>query len=701
MTYNPKYLDNFPGQYPSITATSVGDFFNRAIGISIPEFQRPYSWGEDEVIDLLNDIRNSFESKPWFIGIIYWKTDLGKSAQSNINEWRSIIDGQQRLTTIILLLRELSLMSFWAPSVLETHSGSWIKNNSSLNNPTIQNACIEDLHKAIAEMQNELIGLAVLYKTANIVRRGSDNKLKLSGELEATFNSYIIEDVTNSSDYNALQFFNESDKHPSNKNLFANRNTIKETLLNFALEAAFKDTQNTFENVKLFLSNFQSALYYNLWLIEVPLSRSADIRIFEAINDRGLPLDFVSKFRFKTLSDTKVAGLANAEAKWQLIYRNHGITQSNIFNTTKNKPDAKFKPGDYLAQFLLSLGKDLTDDDSRLEELVMMVQTSKTNPTFLHSKLSSLLDDLAISVDFSDSKLFNHIQLNKDVRLIALLQYNLYLHTYNIQTRVVQFFINRFIVPHLKNVNPSLLLEIIWRLNNFLFAINHLSNLKPNVLRTVLVHWINKYKNITTLDSLKKALEAFEDQGNVITVNSLFERVELINLDITGQAQKQFLLQSLHLTDIYSLSAINVHNTRFDQSVEHWLPQKNVKWKAFQSLNVGEITDEFDRFGSSLNLKGLDNFNSRLEEIQELDKVRKAVTEVLGNLFLCDKTKNSSLGNSDHALKKLKVNWNYFFTKDITKGNTLKDCDKWGIEEICLRTAHLEKIFSNIATFKM
>lgn len=74
----------------------------------IPDYQRPYAWGEDECATLWDDLfafavpNDDFEqfdssSDEYFLGpIVTFKNDDGKL---------EIIDGQQRLTTIMLLLR--------------------------------------------------------------------------------------------------------------------------------------------------------------------------------------------------------------------------------------------------------------------------------------------------------------------------------------------------------------------------------------------------------------------------------------------------------------------------------------------------------------------------------------------------------------------------------------------------------------------
>ena len=70
--------------------------------ILIPEYQRPYAWTEDQVITLFDDLveyTNNQNESSYFLGCIVSFT--------NENKEQEIIDGQQRITTLFLLLRAI------------------------------------------------------------------------------------------------------------------------------------------------------------------------------------------------------------------------------------------------------------------------------------------------------------------------------------------------------------------------------------------------------------------------------------------------------------------------------------------------------------------------------------------------------------------------------------------------------------------
>lgn len=82
-----------------ISKVSIEELLRRHNTLSIPFYQREYVWTENETKRLLEDITNS-KTKEYYIGSIVFKNNLDNQI---------IIDGQQRLSTIWLILKSLSL----------------------------------------------------------------------------------------------------------------------------------------------------------------------------------------------------------------------------------------------------------------------------------------------------------------------------------------------------------------------------------------------------------------------------------------------------------------------------------------------------------------------------------------------------------------------------------------------------------------
>ncbi len=94
---------------------TIKSLFDNHTRYIVPVYQRPYSWGEEEVTLFLNDLIKSFWgddgdnslSEPMFIGTM--QLSYPKIIDKN-EYWQEIIDGQQRITTLTIILKELSLL---------------------------------------------------------------------------------------------------------------------------------------------------------------------------------------------------------------------------------------------------------------------------------------------------------------------------------------------------------------------------------------------------------------------------------------------------------------------------------------------------------------------------------------------------------------------------------------------------------------
>ena len=88
---------------------TINEIFNGSRLLEIPFFQRAYVWGEPQWERLLEDVENICETRtPYFMGSIILKQKQTTSS-ADVGDIRTVIDGQQRLTTISILLKVLCL----------------------------------------------------------------------------------------------------------------------------------------------------------------------------------------------------------------------------------------------------------------------------------------------------------------------------------------------------------------------------------------------------------------------------------------------------------------------------------------------------------------------------------------------------------------------------------------------------------------
>jgi len=92
----------------------IKDIFSPEQFFNIPEYQRPYVWGEEQITALLEDVCKAMDTdsnKEYFLGCMIWNTRNEKTAKNVEYTYQDILDGQQRFITLFLLhgvIRDIS-----------------------------------------------------------------------------------------------------------------------------------------------------------------------------------------------------------------------------------------------------------------------------------------------------------------------------------------------------------------------------------------------------------------------------------------------------------------------------------------------------------------------------------------------------------------------------------------------------------------
>ena len=87
---------------------NLGELFQGRL-FKIPEYQRSYSWEKKHRADLFEDIKNSFYGhKPHFMAtVVGLKQEDSETIAAKKYQYIDIVDGQQRITTLIILYRAI------------------------------------------------------------------------------------------------------------------------------------------------------------------------------------------------------------------------------------------------------------------------------------------------------------------------------------------------------------------------------------------------------------------------------------------------------------------------------------------------------------------------------------------------------------------------------------------------------------------
>ena len=137
-----------------VKTLTISDLFNdeNKCNYIIPIYQRNYAWGDDEISSLLQDIKNACEKnkeqdKNYYIGsLVVYRRDNGDF---------EVIDGQQRLTTLTLIMHHLGKLSFRNVSFEHRdESEQALSNLNSEKLPSNFSQALKTIKKVIGEWGN-------------------------------------------------------------------------------------------------------------------------------------------------------------------------------------------------------------------------------------------------------------------------------------------------------------------------------------------------------------------------------------------------------------------------------------------------------------------------------------------------------------------------------------------------------------------
>ncbi|MCQ2765918.1 DUF262 domain-containing protein [Helicobacter pylori] len=256
-----------------ILATALVSYYQ------IPIYQRPYQWTEENCEKLLDDLFSSYEyykESDYFCGSLVLIV-IGTDSETNAETY-DIVDGQQRLSTFILLAKVLATLY-----------------DKDLN-PTSR----ELLEKSLGDIDGEKR------------ERLHFNAMGLNAKDDFVY---------------ALEHFNDSQasKNKNNKNNYL-KNAI--CLKNHLKEKEIKD-----------INDFIKWLYFKVVFIKTTCPNvSMALRIFSVLNARGLPLHAIDVFKVELLK--KLANKKDQEefvSRWSALHQKCSGNDSKFPKRKENK----------------------------------------------------------------------------------------------------------------------------------------------------------------------------------------------------------------------------------------------------------------------------------------------------------------------------------------------------------------------------
>ncbi|MDD3721656.1 MAG: DUF262 domain-containing HNH endonuclease family protein [Lutibacter sp.] len=163
---------------------TIRDIFNRGRNLEIPFFQRAYVWDTEQWQRFLEDmIMVSTTKRPYFLGSVILKQ---QETTSNNDSILTVIDGQQRLTTLNIFLKVLCLKNNSDNDFTETFKKQRDKSIILLHNHNDQ------------ESFNKVINL----ESSTVFKNVSENDNILSAY------NFFNENITKDNIENSIDFFN-------------------------------------------------------------------------------------------------------------------------------------------------------------------------------------------------------------------------------------------------------------------------------------------------------------------------------------------------------------------------------------------------------------------------------------------------------------------------------------------------------------
>ena len=126
----PPPIANAAGMQNTTTVV-IGDILSRYY-IEVPEYQRGYSWEQQELIEFWDDLNEILiREKSHYFGLIVAQSNAeaipcqdGAARQGLI-----VIDGQQRLTTSVLFIKAIQLLANEIPDGVDDNAREALKEN--------------------------------------------------------------------------------------------------------------------------------------------------------------------------------------------------------------------------------------------------------------------------------------------------------------------------------------------------------------------------------------------------------------------------------------------------------------------------------------------------------------------------------------------------------------------------------------------
>lgn len=604
--------------------------------INIPIFQRPYSWTKDQISQFVDDLDNCLtnEDQRHFYGLIVFVSNHQN------NKVIDVIDGQQRLTTVTILLSIIR-------DLLEDYK----------------------LNYSMDEDDEEEINQTVVKIGSMLKSDLQDHNVKLRSENESNFENDFIEIIQRS-----ITSFKDKEKAPrkdyeempqGSKDRFKIKNDYLYSYKNDARRTRHKTSFKNYISLHTYISEKLDELSNNQerykFLIQVYKRTVNDFRIipfhvdsydrafeyFEVLNDRGLDVSALDLIKNRCL---QISGITAAQRN--SIFNSWSEVFSNTLDHTFNL--IQFVRYAYMSEFGHITNKKVYKEYRELIDPMNFGEVIEYlgGPLLVKARI---FKDFQSTTTNLEAKIHNSLELLKSTKTVqwysvAMAMLEPIYEGVNLQTPTKNLIIEIFETLH----------EIMFTLNFVDKVANDLEKKLPGIASNI------KYTNNNEFDAfLNNALSK-------LTAFKIEQSLEFSDIDFTDPTEwvRSFeknnslghMFVFLFFYKKMASSTVQIHVS----SLEHALPQKPSieKWPFIE--------------------------NSTQEEL-------KRHTYSLGNFFITHSRDNASYGNKSFEDKKTKYSEdNIFDIIEEAHDLNYKSVIDWTFETILSREKKIIEFFTQL-----
>ncbi|MBO4224033.1 DUF262 domain-containing protein [Bradyrhizobium neotropicale] len=296
---------------------------------AVPNHQRDYSWTEDEIRQLFDDIEAAMEktSSVYFLGLmVFLNTSGGRLI---------VLDGQQRIATAVIVFSAIR---------------SWLAQYSEY---------LSDAQK----IQEWFIG------RSELGQKNPEPRLTMNSANDKTFNDYVIKSVAVADMASALQKLKKSDR---------NRKLLE--AVGFAHERVTQlaTSKGNPEKAAEYLFKFVNFMRDKVSVVKLSVAtEEAAYTIFETLNDRGLdlsPLDLVKNHLFSKADEKSADAVRDMEERWaQMMATLSSVRPDNFLKAFWTMRHGRIRSVDLFSAFK----KEYTTPDAAIDLSVDMLAAAE------------------------------------------------------------------------------------------------------------------------------------------------------------------------------------------------------------------------------------------------------------------------------------------------------------------------------------